>query len=368
MKRMGIQLGALVVITAVLWGIGLSLESNINPYVVRVIVNCGIAMILALSLNLVNGFAGQFSLGHAGFMGVGAYVSATLTTLSGIALFHSPLGAELAIIAGGIAAAIAGYFVGLPSLRLRGDYLAIVTLGFGEILRIVFLNIEAVGGARGLPGIPPVANFFWVYLWTFLTFVVLYRLIHSSRGRAILSIREDEIAAEAMGIDIARYKVVAFVISSFFAGVAGGLFAHYQAFIDPNSFNFMRSVEVVIMVVIGGMGSLTGSVFGALVVTVLPEVLRVFARYRLVIFPALLVLLMLVRPMGLMGHREAWDFWRKAKKRGASRRALATEPKNFRTPTDASKPYRGSVSRFRQKRSTGSSGRMERARRLVSIY
>ncbi len=299
------------VAVAALWGINYSLEEYANPYIVRVIINCGIALILGLSLNLVNGCAGQFSLGHAGFMGIGAYTSILLTTLSNIDFFQSPMGIGWAVVAGGGAAALAGYLVGLPSLRLRGDYLAIVTLGFGEIIRIFFLNMEFIGGARGMPGIPRESNFFWVYLWAAVTFIFMYRLIRSSTGRAILSIRENEIAAEAMGIDVARYKVVAFVISSFFAGIAGGLFAHYQGFIDPSTFNFNRSVEVVIMVVMGGMGSFTGAALGALLVTLLPELLRVFAEYRMVIFSASLVAVMLWRPMGIMGHKEIWHFFKK---------------------------------------------------------
>jgi len=290
-----------------IWGLGFLLESNLNAYIVRVIVNCGIAFILAMSLNLVNGCAGQFSLGHAGFMAVGAYVSAALTTLVPWAFFQSSVGVGVAVVIGATFAGVAGYLVGLPSLRLKGDYLAIVTLGFGEIIRIVFLNIEAVGGPRGLPGIPSRSDFFWVFIWVFATFLILGRLIRSSYGRVILSIREDEVAAESMGVDVTHYKVVAFAISSFFAGVAGGLFAHYQGFIDPNSFNFNRSVEVVIMVVIGGMGSLTGSILGGLIVTALPELLRVFEKYRMMIFPAILIVMMLVRPRGLLGHFEIWD-------------------------------------------------------------
>lgn len=295
-------------------------QTTLNPYVVRIIVNCGIGVMLALSLNLVNGCAGQFSLGHAGFMAVGAYVSAWLTTLSPLAPYLvGGLGSGGAILMGGVLAGVAGYVVGLPSLRLKGDYLAIVTLGFGEIIRIIFLNIPAVGGPRGLPGIPRVSNLFWVYLWAGVTFLVLYRLVCSSYGRAILSVREDEIAAQSMGIDVAHYKVVAFVISSFFAGVAGGLFAHYQGFIDPATFNFNRSVEAVIMVVLGGMGSLSGAVVGGILVTLLPEVLRAFETYRMVLFSLLLVVMMLVRPMGIFGHWELWDLpevWRKKKDRG----------------------------------------------------
>ncbi len=308
------QLSGLIVLIAFFYGVNLILEDNLNPYVLRVIINCGIGIILAMSLNLVNGCAGQFSLGHAGFMGVGAYTSAVLTTVLDIPFFHTPIGLAIAIFAGGGAAAAAGYLVGLPSLRLRGDYLAIVTLGFGEIIRITFLNIPEVGGARGLPAIPRVSNFFWVYLSASLTFIALLRLVRSSFGRAIISVRENEIAAESMGINVARYKIVAFVISSFFAGLAGALFAHYQGFIDPNTFNFTRSVEVVIMVVIGGMGSLSGSIIGAIIVCVLPELLRSFDQYRLVIFPLVLIIVMLVRPNGLLGFNEIWQFFPKKKK------------------------------------------------------
>lgn len=307
-----VQWVTIIVSVGILTGINYLLEENINPYVIRVVVNCGIGMILAMSLNLVNGCAGQFSLGHAGFMGVGAYTSAAITTVLALSpFFKTDMGVGCAIVIGGLAAALAGYLVGLPSLRLKGDYLAIVTLGFGEIIRIIFLNIEEVGGARGLPGIPPKANFFWVYLWVVITFVALLRVLRSSYGRAILSVRENEIAAESMGINVARYKVVAFVISSFFAGIAGGLFAHFQSFIDPNSFVFNKSVEAVIMVVIGGMGSLSGAILGGIIVTVLPELLRIFEQYRMVIFPLILIVLMLVRPMGLLGHKEIWELFRK---------------------------------------------------------
>lgn len=306
------QVAILIAVICSLWGINYFLEDMINPYVIRVIVNCGIGMILAMSLNLVNGCAGQFSLGHAGFMGVGAYTSAAITTVLTLSpFFKTDVGVGCAIVAGGVAAAVAGYLVGLPSLRLKGDYLAIVTLGFGEIIRIIFLNVQDVGGARGLPGIPPKANFFWVYLWVVITFVALLRLLRSSYGRAILSVRENEIAAESMGINISRYKIVAFVISSFFAGIAGGLFAHFQSFIDPNSFVFNKSVEAVIMVVIGGMGSLSGAILGGVIVTLLPELLRVFEQFRMVIFPLILIVLMLVRPMGLFGHKEIWELFRK---------------------------------------------------------
>lgn len=314
------ELFILSLVATVLYTTDYLLVGWINEYVVRVIMNCGIACILALSLNLINGCAGQFSLGHAGFMAVGAYVAASLTTVFPLGPFmQTNLGVGIGVVGGGVAAAAAGYLVGLPSLRLRGDYLAIVTLGFGEIIRIVILNIDAVGGPRGLPGIPRLASFFWISVWVVVTAIVLYRIMHSSMGRALLSLREDEIAAESMGINTAKYKVRAFVISSFFAGIAGGLFAHYQGFVDPSSFNFNRSVEVVIMVVMGGMGSLSGSIIGAVLVTVLPEFLRFLNQYRMVVFPAILILLMLLRPMGIMGHREIWDWVRTFRlRRGAA--------------------------------------------------
>jgi branched-chain amino acid transport system permease protein len=315
MNRQGGQVVLALGAIGALWVMGWSLESAMNPYYLRVLVNCGIAGILAISLNLINGCAGQFSLGHAGFMAVGAYVSAGLTTVYPSGEFlQSALGVGFAIGFGGVVAAFAGYLVGLPSLRLRGDYLAIVTLGFSEMISVVFLNINALGGARGMYGIPARTDFFWVYLWLAFTFVFLWRLLKSSRGRAIFALRDDEIAAEAMGVETAHYKVVSFVIGAFFAGIAGGLFAHYQGFIDPQSFDFSRSVLVVIMVVMGGMGSLSGALVGAFIVTLLPEFLRFFEAYRLVIFPLLLILLMLLRPVGIFGHREIWDLFPRSKK------------------------------------------------------
>lgn len=309
------QIAVALGFVAVLWLGDYVLTATLNPYYLRVVVNCGIAAILALSLNLINGCAGQFSLGHAGFMAVGAYFSATLTTVyPASAFFQTPLGVGTAVTLGGLAAGIAGYLVGLPSLRLRGDYLAIVTLGFSEMIRVTFLNVSAVGGARGLNAIPTHANFFWVFLWVGLTGLALWRLLKSYRGRAILALRDDETAAEAMGVPVAHFKVVSFALSAGFAGIAGGLFAHYQGFIDPQSFDFNRSVMVVIMVVLGGMGSLSGAVLGAFVVTILPESLRFFESYRLVIFPLVLILLMILRPSGIFGHRELWELFPRRQK------------------------------------------------------
>ena len=286
----------------------------IPPYPLRVITLAGINIILAVSLNLINGFTGQFSIGHAGFMAIGAYASAWIAVTFGAriqaALPFLPSAAAagcvvvVALAFGGLLAAGAGFLVGVPSLRLRGDYLAIVTLGFGEIIRVFILNIDAIGGARGYSGIPNLARFGWVYFIAAVTVLMVYNIVHSSFGRTLLAVREDEIAAAAMGVDTTRAKVIAFVISSTMAGVAGGLFAFYNMYLHTNSFTFLRSIDIIIMIVIGGLGSITGSVAGAVLHISLTEALRAFEKYRMVLFGLLLVLLMIFRPQGLLGHRE----------------------------------------------------------------
>src|SRR5262252_5130852 len=285
-----------------------------NPYFFQVLMLIGINIVLAVSLNLVNGFTGQFSIGHAGFMAVGAYTSAMFTLKLGTKLAASwsflpaPVAEGLvllmALVAGGLLAAVAGWIVGLPSLRLRGDYLAIVTLGFGEIIRVVILNVDAIGAARGLPGIPQYSTFFWVFGTAVLVIVVARRIATSTHGRALFAIRDDEVAAEALGVDTTRYKVLAFVMGAFFAGVAGGLFAHFLSYLNPNSFTFIKSIEVIAMVVLGGMGSISGSVMAAIVLTLMPEVLRPVKDYRMVLYSLMLIVLMITRPGGLMGSRE----------------------------------------------------------------
>lgn len=257
----------------------------------------GINIILAVSLNLINGITGQFSLGHAGFMAVGAYVSALIS-------IHLKWPLYLALICGGLAAAFLGIVIGLPTLRLKGDYLAIATLGMGEIIRVVLLNLDITKGARGLTGIPRTTSIYLVELVAFITIIFMVNLMRSTHGRALLSIREDEIAAEAMGINVTYYKVFAFAAGAFFAGVAGGLFAHLMGYIAPKNFDFMRSIEILVMVVLGGLGSITGSVIATIVLTILPEALRGFAEYRMVLYSALLIVIMLFRPQGLMGTRE----------------------------------------------------------------
>lgn len=287
--------------------LGLGLTRWLNGYYLQIVVLIGINVILAASLNLINGITGQFSLGHAGFLAIGAYSSAATTLFIGLS---STAALPLALLVGGCAAALAGLAVGIPTLRLRGDYLAIATLGFGEIIRVVILNTDAVGGARGLGGIPILAGFGSVYICAALCLVMLWRLVYSQRGTAFFAIREDEVAAAAMGIDTTRYKILAFTVGAFWAGVAGGLLAHFIGYLHTNSFTFLRSVEIVVMVVLGGLGSLTGCALAAAILTILPELLRFGAEYRMVIYALLLIAIMLTRPSGLMGGRElSWRSW-----------------------------------------------------------
>jgi branched-chain amino acid transport system permease protein len=319
-------------------------------YSTRIALDAGIAMIMAVSLNIVNGWTGQFSIGHAGFMTLGGYVAGAITLYGSLLLWGDSLrhggfygaGAWLfvaACILGGLFAAGAGYIVGLPSLRLRGDYLAIVTLGFGEIVRVMLQQtgkvIETadslraagrsdlwpppVGGSIGFDGVPKYTNVFWAYAFLTLTVVVAYRLKYSSLGRAMLSIREDEFAAQAMGVNIARTKVRAFVLAAFFAGTAGGLLAHQSGMIlTPKDAGFQRSFDYLIMVVLGGRGSISGVMLAAAILTALPEVLRDIDQYRLIVYALLLVIMMIVRPQGLFGIHEIWDYF--------PRRSRSTSP------------------------------------------
>lgn len=306
----------------------------VNDYIQLLIVYCAINVLLAVGLNLVNGFTGQFSLGHAGFMAVGAYASAWLSM--NFSVFHGALqflNFPLYAAFGGALAGTAGYVVGLPSLRLKGDYLAIVTLGFGEIIRVLLFNVNAVGGARGLYGIPTMesiqlefgdylfeaSSFFLnctlTLMWAAAAVVLLARLIQSSHGRTFLGVRDDEIASEAMGINTTQAKVRAFVISSVLAGIAGSIFAHTTTYLNPSSFSFNKSVDVVIMVVLGGMGSISGSVVAAVFVTLLPELLRPLQELtgvdvRMIVYSVFLIVAMIVRPEGLFGSREITDLWR----------------------------------------------------------
>ncbi|BBB90601.1 MAG TPA: branched-chain amino acid ABC transporter permease [Methylomusa anaerophila] len=288
-------LGACLATYAVIQG--LITADIISPFWQLNIILIGINIILAVSLNLINGFTGQFSIGHAGFMAVGAYLSAVLTVKMQLPF--------LAAIAGGaIGAAVLGFAIGLPTLRLTGDYLAIATLGLGEIIRICILNIQYVGGASGFMGISRYTNFTWVFFLAVLTIFVIKNFIDSTHGRACISIRENEIAAEAMGVDTTKYKVLAFTIGAGFAGVAGALFSHYFYIAHPASFTFMRSFDILTMVVLGGLGSITGSITGAVLLTFVSAALASYPEWRMVIYALSLIILMIYRPQGLFGNKE----------------------------------------------------------------
>lgn len=389
--------------------LGLLMFKVIGPwaegFASKLMIVAGINIVLAVSLTIVNGFTGQFSMGHAGFMAIGGYVAATIVYYGSMkfwgtadfagGMFSSYSGDAalpwltkgdllfiVACIVGGVVAAIAGYVVGLPSLRLRGDYLAIVTLGFGEIVRVLLQGTKdqiqpwraadaaevpwyqlslMVGGPKGFNLLPTYTTLFWVYLVVGLTLIFVYRLKMSSTGRAFLSIREDEISAQAMGVDITKYKVRAFVIASFIAGVAGGLYGLDIGAINATELGFLKSFDIIIMVVLGGMGSISGAALAAIILTVLPEILRDpppiwpaglvllvimavvqgtrrhwhiksfiivavattaleilrqvcnryginIADYRLLLYALMLILMMILRPEGLFGVNEIWDY------------------------------------------------------------
>ncbi|MCB9685687.1 MAG: branched-chain amino acid ABC transporter permease [Alphaproteobacteria bacterium] len=327
---------------AVVIGLAALLHFVIGPaigyFYAKVLTDVGIAVVMAVSLNLVNGYTGQFSIGHAAFMTVGGYAAGSVVYYGhyliwgslqqqGGFLGPSTLLYVVALLVGGLAAALAGFVVGLPSLRLRGDYLAIVTLGFGEIVRVLVTRtndvlfdadeiaaaspvtlLTSVGGSLGFTGLPFLTNLFWVWVAAGAVILFSYRLKRSDQGRALLSIREDEIAAEAMGIPTTRFKVQAFVYAAFFAGIAGGLFAHeVGTTLNPQELGFQKSFEVVIMVVLGGMGSVTGTTIAAAALVILPEALRSFSDYRMIAYALTLILVMLLRPQGLMGLREVWE-------------------------------------------------------------
>ena len=280
----------------------------LSGYYSKVVVKIGIYIILAVSLNVATGYLGQLPLGHAGFMAVGAYASAIFMTRLGL---RGQGAFAVAAVLGGLAAALAGFLIGIPALRLKGDYLAIITLGFGEIIRVILTNLDDVlgfsftGGAGGLLGIPKTTNFLNTFLWVGIICFLIHTLMKSRHGRAIYAIRENEIAAEASGIPVTAYKTFAFVVSAFFAGVAGALYSGYLGILKPDNFKFMTSIEILVMVVLGGMGSMLGSVVSAAVLTALPEALRVFSDWRMIAYALLLILVMIFKPSGLMGQ---YDF------------------------------------------------------------
>lgn len=318
------------------WMLQQWLAPLLGPFVAKLVLDIGIAIVLAVSLNIVNGFGGQFSIGHAGFMIVGGYAAAWLTYYGSIQLWGTPslhggfLGAGdllflAACVLGGVLAAAAGLMVGLPSLRLRGDYLAIVTLGFGEIMRVLVQrtgdvanpadvtqmtqNIWNLGGSLGFGGVPTYTRIFWVYTFAAIVLVAAYRLKTSSKGRQLLAVRENEIAAESIGVHTAQIKVIAFAMAAFFAGIGGSLFAHeLGTTLNPRELGFQKSIDIVIMVVLGGMGSISGVVVAAIGLTIMPELFRSFSDYRMPIYALALIVVMIVKPSGLFGIHELWDF------------------------------------------------------------
>lgn len=268
----------------------------IDSYLQLNIFLIGINIILALGLNLITGFTGQFSLGHAAFMSIGAYTSAIITAKLGLPF-------AVALIISGIVAAFAGILIGIPTLRLKGDYLAIATLGFGEIIRILALNTDYIGGAIGFNDIPQYTNWTWIFTMTVATVLIIHYFINSYHGRACIAIREDEIAAEAMGVNLTLYKVLAFAIGAFFAGIAGSLYANYFYFIKPDSFGFMKSIDILVIVVFGGMGSIAGSIVGAIALSIISLLLQGIPELRMVIYSLILFLIMVYKPTGLVGKR-----------------------------------------------------------------
>ena len=309
-KKTGVYYIINSVLIAVLFFVLLILinSKQIKFYNVGIIINVCINIILAVSLNLVTGILGQLVLGHAGFALVGAYATSLFTLNSGLPLSIAfPIGLVLA----GLFAAVCGLVIGIPALRLRGDYLAILTLGFGEIIRVVANNLKITNGAMGLSGMEALSTrknpgpmFVYAFLIAVFVIIIMFTFGRSRHGRAVISIREDEIASESMGINTTYYKLFAFVLAAFIAGVAGGLYAHHIQMVDPSRFDFNRSVEILIMVVLGGMGSITGSVIAATVLTVLPEWLRDFSQYRMLVYSIILICVMLFKPSGLLGRYE----------------------------------------------------------------
>jgi branched-chain amino acid transport system permease protein len=289
-------------------GLGLLLAAaahlfGLNPYWQLVLITIGINAMLACSLNVVNGAMGEFSVGHAGFMALGAYTASLLT----VKVIPAPLVSALfplAVLAGGAVAAVVGLGLAVLSFRTRGDYLAIVTLAFSMIVKSTLENLDVVGGPRGFLGMRKLTTLPWTFAFTVLTFVVVRNLLHSRFGRGVVAIREDELAANLMGVDTRQAKVLAFAVSSFFAGVAGALYAHYLQFINPRMFDIVKSTDVLVMIYLGGIGSMAGSLLGAVVFTLLLELLRPLGMARLIVMPLLLVVLMIFRPRGLVGGVE----------------------------------------------------------------
>ncbi|QYF84789.1 branched-chain amino acid ABC transporter permease [Brevibacterium sp. PAMC21349] len=299
-----------IVLALIFFGIMQYTISNgiLNPFYINTLMFIGINIMLATSLHLIIGITGQFSIGHAGFLAVGAYASAVMT-------MKLELPFIIAVLTGGVIAAVAGMVIGIPSLRLKGDYLAIATLGFGEIVRIVLLNIEYVGGASGMQ-VSHLTSWPWVFACVMITVLVNRNFTNSTHGRACISVREDETAADAMGINTTYYKVAAFVIGAFFAGIAGSLYAHNFYIIQPSNFGFLKSFDILIFVVLGGLGSLSGSVLAAILLTIVTTFLQDYPETRMIIYSLVLILMMIFRPQGLMGTKEITSLFTHKKTKG----------------------------------------------------
>ncbi|MEC4675466.1 MAG: branched-chain amino acid ABC transporter permease [Nitrospirota bacterium] len=307
----------------------------INAYVQIVLMFIGINIMLSSSLNLINGYMGEFSCGHAGFMAIGAYITSVLNVwlFASDRVFGAPVLEPasalflfpVTLIAGGTGAALAGLLVAIPSFNTRGDYLAIITLAVNYIIKSVIENIQVIGGARGFMGMRKVVNsmtdviglpwvMIWVLVFTGLTIWIIHRFVTSTYGKGLAAIRDDEIAAEIMSVNTHRMKLIAFMLSSGLAGIAGGLFAHVLGYINPGSFTILKSTEVLVMVYLGGMGSLAGSVLSAISFTLIMELLRPLQVFKWVLIPSLLIVLMLFRPEGIMGNRELTDVFPKLRR------------------------------------------------------
>ena len=297
LTRIGIKIGLLAIVYFVVYG--LIQAGVINDYIQATMATICINIILAVSLNLITGFTGQFSLGHAGFMAIGAYTTALVTME-----YPTTWGFLGGMFLGAILAAIVGFLIGLPTLRLRGDYLAIATLGMAEIIRILLLNFEFTNGAAGLSGIPAFVGWTWLFVFTVGTIVLVTNFLNSSHGRASISIREDEIAAESVGINATRAKTLAFTVGAFFGAIAGGLYASYFYYIKPDLFGFLKSIDILVIVVLGGLGSITGSIIAAILLALLSTFLQEVPELRMIIYAFALVAIMIFRPQGLMGSRE----------------------------------------------------------------
>ncbi|MGE7666415.1 branched-chain amino acid ABC transporter permease [Ureibacillus composti] len=302
----GYCLLALVIYAVVQLSISMQL---LDLYYQNMLITMCINIMLAVSLHIVIGITGQFSIGHAGFLAVGAYLSAVATMKLGLPF-------PIAILIGAVVAALAGLLVGIPTLRLKGDYLAIATLGFAEIIRIVFLNVDYVGGAAGMV-VNHMSTWTYAFIGVVITILVISNFTNSRHGRGCIAIREDEIAADAMGINTTYYKVIAFAIGSFFAGLAGAIYAHNFYIIQPTTFGFLKSFDILIYVVLGGLGSLSGSVLAAILLTVVSTYLANFPETRMIIYSLVLILVMLYRPTGLMGTKEITDLFKIGKKGGS---------------------------------------------------